>query len=152
MLKILSLPDRIRDKIDPEPMSGCWIWTANRTHDGYGLTSPLLPGGSCYAHRVTYEILIGPIPAKMTLDHLCRITCCVNPEHLEPVTFAVNCARGFSRPAINARKTHCDRGHEFSLENTYIRKNHGGRRGCRKCNSIAVAKYKARSSRLREVA
>lgn len=46
------------------------------------------------AHRVYFEEYVGPIPADEQLDHLCRVRCCVNPNHLEPVSGAENVRRG----------------------------------------------------------
>jgi hypothetical protein len=69
----------------------------------------------------------------MQLDHLCRVRGCVNPDHLEVVTGATNTLRGISSPAINARKTHCRRGHEFTPENTYIDR---GSRRCKACRRL----------------
>lgn len=67
-----------------------------------------------YAHRVMYTHIVGPIPAGMTLDHLCEVRNCVNPNHLEPVPIEVNILRSSRNPAaINARRAHCKRGHEF---------------------------------------
>jgi hypothetical protein len=54
---------------------------------GYGGKEPV-------AHRLIYELLVGPIPLGHILDHLCRNRNCVNPEHLEPVTHQVNTHRG----------------------------------------------------------
>ena len=69
----------------------CWLWTANRTNAGYGHF--WLDRRMVLAHRFAYELLIGPIPDGLTLDHLCRVRACVNPAHLEAVTnrvFAVS--------------------------------------------------------------
>lgn len=110
---------------------GCWEWSAARNQYGYGLIGRGRRGeGSVLAHRAVYELLVGPIPEGLTLDHLCRNRCCVRPSHLEPVTLAENKARGMSPGAMNARKTHCTHGHEFTAENTYM---YRGWRQCRTC-------------------
>jgi hypothetical protein len=75
----------------PEPNSGCWLWLGS-LRSGYGRFS--LNGKTCEAHRVSYEHLVGPIPQGMMIDHLCRTRCCINPDHLEPVTNAENIRRG----------------------------------------------------------
>lgn len=101
--------------------NGCWIWQGRINDQGYG--DIWLPGIKRYrrAHRIVYEHRVGPIPEGLTLDHLCRVRHCVNPEHLEPVTDRVNILRGEGPTAKNATKTHCEHGHEFTPENTYIR-------------------------------
>lgn len=78
-----------------EVPSGCWIWTGSSSSDGlgYGMCGVRTADGSwktSMAHRAVYEILNGPIPSEMHLDHLCRVPACVNPSHLEPVTPAEN--------------------------------------------------------------
>ncbi len=70
---------------------GCWHWTGSRVHNGYGLF--WIGGSNVRAHRAMYELMVGPIPAGLDLDHLCRVRHCVNPEHLEPVTRAENLRR-----------------------------------------------------------
>jgi len=111
--------------------AGCWEWLGFITLNGYGRTN--FPGVKTrLAHRLVYELLVGPIPDGLTLDHLCRNRSCVNPAHLEPVTMKVNTLRGESFAAKNARKTHCKRGHEFTTANTYIIPSTGSRQ-CRPC-------------------
>ena len=90
----------------------CWLWRASRDRSGYGRFKAAT--GVVGAHRVAYELLVGPIPDGLTLDHLCRVRHCVNPEHLEPVTHRENTLRGTGPTAENARKTHCLRGHALT--------------------------------------
>lgn len=87
----------------------CWLWIGGKDYDGYGIFKS--NGRSHRAHRFAYELLVGPIPDGLTLDHLCRVTCCVNPKHLEPVTTRVNTLRGTGPPAVNARRVLCVNGH-----------------------------------------
>lgn len=103
----------------------CWVWMDVKDKLGYGRA-----GRRGYAHRVVYEALNGTLPKELTLDHLCRNTSCVNPEHLEPVLHKENVLRGVGPTARNSKKTHCWRGHEFTLENTKIKKTG---RECRMC-------------------
>lgn len=108
--------------------NGCWIWTGAIVANGYGSFG--MNNGSQLAHRVAYELLVGPIPDGMEMDHLCRVRRCVNPEHLEPVTKYENYKRG-DAPGIlvgwNARKTHCKNGHEY-VEGSYSVNEKGWRR------------------------
>lgn len=90
----------------PDRGEGCWEWGGARNREGYGRYSKRL------AHRVAYELAIGPIPEGMAIDHLCRNKSCVRPDHMEPVTWAENTRRW----AMTV--THCVNGHEFTPENT----------------------------------
>jgi hypothetical protein len=136
--KYTSLPDRFWSKVDGPYGNNCFIWIAsNDGKSGYGRLT--FNGKSRSAHRVAWQDVNGEIPQHLELDHLCMITSCVNFEHLELVTKKENILRGFSPQSMNARKTHCDNGHEFTEENTYLRPE-GGRK-CHKCSRKAEAKY-----------
>lgn len=110
--------------------SGCWNWTGQKSPKGYAVTH--FKGiSTTRAHRVFYMLLVGEVPKGFELDHLCRNRSCVNPDHLEVVTTKVNVLRGIGPTAINARKTHCIRGHPLSGDNLYTRRS--GKRQCRIC-------------------
>jgi hypothetical protein len=111
----------------------CWEWTDKLDRGGYGSLT-VRRGLSVRAHRFAYEMLVGPIPEGLHLDHLCRNTNCVNPLHLEAVTPRENSLRSASVTGLNAAKTHCIRGHEFNEANTWIRPN--GERECRPCKRM----------------
>lgn len=110
----------------------CWLWTGGKCGESRGLPYGKfkMNGKQWQAHRAAYVLFRGPIPDNLPLDHLCRNTLCVNPDHLDPVTIAENNARGVSIQAMNARKQFCVRGHPFSGANL-IRI--GKRRRCREC-------------------
>lgn len=113
--------------------NACWLWlgcsTPSRSGARYGRFNNRI------VHRVAYELLVGPIPKGLTIDHVksrgCTDTLCVNPAHLEPVTVLENILRGNGWAGLNARKTHCKRGHLFDDKNT-IPKNKG--RQCLACS------------------
>lgn len=111
----------------------CWHWRASRTSDGYGQFM-IRHNRIVLAHRLAYELMIGPIPTGLTIDHLCRNRVCVNPSHLEPVTVKENILRGVgSAFAINAAKTHCPQGHAYTPENTRLVEKKRMHRRCRTC-------------------
>lgn len=138
------LPQCFWDKVSPEPNSGCWLWTAAMHRNGYGKIGYL--GRTRTTHRLAYEELIGPIPDKLQLDHLCRVRCCVNPNHMEPVTAQTNILRGNCPKIVaqrNLSKTHCVRGHEFTAANT---RRYGTSRNCRLCACIHTKKYRQKGN------
>ena len=133
----------------PVTESGCWLWTGGIDGDGYGVFS-IVNYKPVSAHRFAYELHRGPIPEGLTIDHLCRVRCCVNPDHLEAVTRRVNTMRGFGALAMNARKTMCSLQHPFSTENTYRCINTYGyiSRCCRKCNLMYANRLRLRKKAL----
>lgn len=106
---------------------GCWEWTGAHDPKGYGCID--IDDKKPKAHRLVYEILVGPVPEGLELDHLCRNKGCVRPKHLDPVTHAVNMER--AAPYIPV-KSHCPRGHPYDEANTYIAPGSGSRM-CRTC-------------------
>lgn len=107
---------------DDKGWPDCTVWPGRKATEGYGV----LEGRP--AHRVLWERANGPVPDGLELDHLCRNRACVNLAHLEPVTHQVNMYRSKQRWRD---RTHCNRGHLITPENTYI--DPTGPRYCRQC-------------------
>ncbi len=130
-----SLAERFATKYVIDSTTGCWLWTAHVRTDGYA-TIAGKDGNPLFAHRVAYELFVGPIPKGFAIDHVRARGClhrhCVNPEHLEAVTSAENNDRSSSVTSLNARKSFCKHEHPFDDENTYWNPDGLGRR-CRTC-------------------
>lgn len=129
-LDLLGSPQELRprfwSKVSIRGVGDCWPWLAFKRGSGYGMFS--ISGQSPRtqrAARVAYALERGPIPAGMTVDHLCNHPDCVNPSHLELVEKGENTRRQ------RDRNQSCKRGHPYTPENTSILKS-GGRR-CRQC-------------------
>ncbi len=135
-----ELIERLEGFVSPEPNSGCWLWTGAVMANGYGVFG-VAGYDTALAHRVSFLLHKGPIQAGLVLDHKCRTRCCVNPDHLEPVTTAENLARGL-RATGGYRKTHCRNGHEYTPETT-IRDWSGARR-CKTCRVAFRREYDRR--------
>lgn len=69
----------------------CWRWLGHINDTGYGRVR--WHGRGELAHRWVWRHLVGEVPDGLELDHLCFSRSCVNPDHLEPVTHAVNVER-----------------------------------------------------------
>lgn len=128
--------------------NACWPFTGAKNSHGYG--NFWLNGRYTSSHRASYQLFIGQIPEDKVVDHICHNVpdcpggrlcahrSCSNPRHLVLTEHGTNVLRGAGPPSDNSRKTHCDSGHEFNQENTYIiyRKSTGRTaRGCRTCHA-----------------
>jgi len=115
----------MRYNITPE---GCWEFTGTINGGGYGVVG--VKNTKHYVHRLAYAVFVGKLDDRMVVDHLCRNRKCINPEHLEQVTNAENLRRGEKggrKPGLT-----CDKGHEFTKENTYVWRD---KRTCRECKA-----------------
>lgn len=129
---------------------GCWPWTGpTHSENGYGLFG--FAGRTRLTHRIALMIAGIEVPEGMVTDHLCRVRLCCNVKHLEVVTQRVNCHRGESVWAKNAKATHCAKGHPYSPENTarfftYGKTRHGhpcqSPRRCRACLTCTPSKWR----------
>lgn len=134
--------------------NGCWEWTSHLNPGGYG--SFYLDGRRIGAHRASYQLHIGSIPAGHDIDHECHnrdSTCpggrgcphrrCVNPEHLTPATRSQNLTNG-QGGGVFKHLTKCKSGHRFDADNTYL--DARGWRGCRTCRNDASRRHRARKA------
>lgn len=121
----------------------CWNWLAGQTN-GYGIAN------HTYAHRVAYELIVGPIPNDLTIDHLCRNRICVNPLHMEVVTRAENARRAEPHRTVRsggrhlADRTHCVNGHEY-VDGSYRMRSRV--RVCRICARTRRKAFRERTGR-----
>jgi hypothetical protein len=153
MAKPITTREQFMERVSVQP-NGCWHWTGNVAKNGYGRCR--INNCEVSAHRLAYELLVGTIPAGLTIDHTCHnrdenctagTAClhrrCVNPSHLEAVPIKTNILRGKTAAGKNARKTACDKGHPLSGDNLYIAPS--GYRFCRIC---AREQHEAHISRI----
>lgn len=139
-MSLADAPERFMAKIQVDD-NGCWLWTAAKDRYGYG---SFTVGGIQYgAHRWSYQHHVGPIPEGLHIDHTCKVTACVNPEHLEPVTQMENNRR--ARTGIHNAAGLCANGLHPWPESAMKRPGHAPRcRPCRKAaDKVWYAKKKA---------
>lgn len=141
-----SIADRILSK--STRVGGCLVWTGYVMKNGYGTIS--WRGRLWLVHRAIWTDSRGPIPDGLTIDHVkargCGSRACVDLEHMEVVTIGENSRRGGGLEVAwqhYRSQAHCKRGHEFTDENTYVRKGDGAR-VCRECARANWRTYKAR--------
>lgn len=119
---------RFLEKIDMG--EHCWLWTGATAGEGYGVF--WVPGaGQTYAHRVSHQMFVGPIPDGLEVDHLCSNRLCVKPTHLEAVTGDENKRRARERAGTTDQ---CPHGHPYDDVNTYVAPS--GARNCRLCSRL----------------
>jgi hypothetical protein len=133
---------RFMRKVEVHP-SGCWIWMAS-TNGKYGVFH--FYAHKVYAHRVSYEHHVGEIPTGLTIDHLCKVKLCVNPAHLEAVTYHENLSRSDAWIGVSnyhrPDQTKCGAGlHDWIPANW---KKHGNGVKCRLCHNQRNQEYKER--------
>lgn len=125
-----STIDRFLNNIEKIPFTTCWIYTGTILKE-YGQISFYCKDENKYrqkaAHRVSYEYFKEPIPEDLVIDHLCKVKCCVNPDHLEPVTDKINILRGNGIASQNSKRLNCSNcNSEFTVDKK-------GMRRCDKC-------------------
>jgi hypothetical protein len=118
---------RFMEKIDVGEFykNDCWSWRSTMASGGYAYW--FFRGKQQKVSRIVYEHWKGRIPHGLVVDHICNNPPCVNPDHLQAVTQKQNVLRGNGPTAINARKTHCKRGHKFTKKTIYTYGNKDGK-------------------------
>lgn len=142
----MPLIDKVLTNITMEPNSGCWLFLRNATFNkAGGMYGYVFQNGKSHrVHRVTYEHFVGPIPDGLVLDHKCRVTLCVNPNHLRPMTNYANAALGVPH-AHQLAKTHCPQGHPYSGDNLYF----NSKRRNRVCRTCTRARGRIRNAKVK---
>jgi hypothetical protein len=127
--------ERLLARVQIDERTGCWLWTGVLHSTGYGqIGVPRgagLPYMTRFVHRIAYETFVGQIPKGLTVDHLCSVRRCLNPEHLEPVTQAEN-----NRRSARLQKNVCANGHPYDGVDSR------GYRRCTICNRAKVRKWR----------
>lgn len=158
MRKIRSLAERTWTKISkdgPIPehrpdLGPCWPWLGGKITSGYGcIWSGMKEIGNLPAHRVVWELVFGPIPPGLVIDHLCHNRGCCNPSHLEPVPPRVNAIRGRGPNMLAHLERRCVHGHALTPENTAIitYRDRGAATRCRTCRRASDLRAQDRQGR-----
>lgn len=111
----------------------CWLWAGYRAPGGYGKV--YWRRQKHLAHRLAYELLVGPVPSGMQVCHRCDNPSCVNPAHLFVGTQKDNMKDAVRKGRVRGQKTtHCPSGHEYTRDNTYVLPSRPHARYCRECH------------------
>lgn len=130
-----TVPPRIADYLTEQPDTGCWTW--GRAHSTAGYACVWWNGSQRSLHRVLYELIVGPVPPGLVLDHImCENKRCANPDHLIPTTNEKNLVRE------RVEKETCKHGHN----DWKVVTRPSGRTG-RKCNECGRQDAKRRQRR-----
>lgn len=132
----IPIERRLEDRSMPIPFCGCIVWLGYINEKGYGIVK--YKGRMRPVHRVSWELANNcTIPDDLETDHLCRVRCCINPNHLEPVTRSINQLRGNISAVHKANalaRTTCPNGHPYDQSNTRI--SVYGWRQCKQCHRV----------------
>ena len=127
----VELPSGIRERIQIEPNTGCWLWAGSLTKDGYGSVSRYSYGVN-RIHQLTFTLLVGGIPDGLEIHHKCGVRRCANPTHMQLLTHVEHMTLRLA----------CPKGHSFEGANLYI--DPRGNRQCRACRAKAQRRYEKR--------
>lgn len=94
--------DRFMSKVDKSE-NGCWLWTAFRMKNGYGLFRT--PAKNELAHRAAYRLFSGPLDTRDVM-HKCDTPACVNPQHLHLGTRKENMQDAREKKRVRAGEKH----------------------------------------------
>lgn len=125
----------------------CWEWTGTKNSKGYGKFNFKRGLSPQYAHRLSYVLFIGPFAIELDIDHTCRNTSCVNPQHLETVTKTENNRRSLEARRLGSFNPECPNGHAYTESTTYI--DPRGIRQCRECRKKAAQKCRNKKKKQR---
>ena len=128
------------DRSIPEPNTGCWLWLGSVSQDGYSQVGKPPWSG----HRIAFEVKHGPVPEGMEVDHICRVRCCVNPDHMQPLTHYDNLIKSYRKVSPNSLKTHCPKGHPLDGENLRLKKTSTRLGVSRQCKACERDRYQAK--------
>lgn len=142
-----SIISMLESKTTFEPMTGCQLWIYGADKNGYGKLK--VNDKHWRAHRLSYLIYKGHLEDSDLVCHKCDTPACINPDHLflgTPLTNMQDKVKKGRLKNQNMSKTHCKRGHEFTLDNILYNKTPIGtpRRTCAVCY---VDRYKIRNAR-----
>lgn len=141
-----DMEPRFWEKVDQSPENGCWLWVGAIDKNGY--RQMRVTPNTLKAHRIAYELLVGPIPDGLILLHSCDSRRCVNPAHLSVGTYKDNyddmMRKG--RNPNNVRRETCSKGHPHIPENRYYLR---GKSWCKICRHQYITEYNARQRMIR---
>ena len=146
---LIELIKKLEGKIKVDE-DGCYIYLGHNRGGGY--KGIYFRGKDWYAHRLVYAVINNDMKLDGVIDHTCHtseckeVKCkhrhCINPDHLRLVTQQENLLSGNTLYARNAKKTHCNSGHEFNEQNTYKTKRN--QRICKTCRRLGMQKKRVK--------